>query len=327
MNLQIPMEKAQVYFQYARERQAMFRKRERGEQPPWTDDPVMGNIYLCNLFREQDKTTVWFRENVREPHSQDPIRAFAYTILFRWFNRISTGEVMFNDTDIAEDWLNQLLKGKSPHEVGEWMSGRIERECARPYFTGAYMIKADNWMVKHLSISIASSKVVAAYLERTKAEGRFVLYDTLEGWTRWLTGFHGLGWFMAYEAVSDLRWTCLGQDSTDIMSWANVGPGCARGLSRIYHDNIWSATRFRKDAAASLKVMRWLLELSRDEQFWPQDERPWEMREVEHWLCEFDKIERVRKNEGRSKRKYVPIQVVQHRGDLHDNRARLPSHP
>lgn len=317
MSLQMPMEKAWTYFQYARERQQMFRKRERGEPPPWTDDGVMANIYLCNVFREQDKTTVWFRENIRNPVRDIPLEAFAYTILFRWFNRISTGEVLFKDTGIAQEWLRRLFLGNDPHEVGQWLSQQVETHCDRPYFTGAYMIKADNWMVKHLSISIAASKVVSAYIERYKSEEKYILYDTLEGWTRWLTGFHGLGWFMAYEAVTDLRWTCLADDSTDILTWANVGPGCARGLSRLYFDNTRSSTRFMKDKTSAIMVMKWLLRLSRDKEFWPQDERQWELRDIEHQLCEFDKIERVRKGEGRSKRKYIPRMPVQPRGEAH----------
>lgn len=317
MNLTIPMMNAGTYFQYAKERQQMYRRRERGDPPPWTDDQVMGNIYLCNLFREQDKTTVWFRENVRGPAWDEPLKAFAYTILFRWFNRISTGEVLFQETEIARGWLWRLVSEQDPHSVGDWLASQIELNCERPYFTGAYMIKADNYIAKHLSISIAASKVVSAYIERTKAEEKWVLYDTLEGWTRWLTGFHGLGWFMAYEAVSDLRWTCLAEWSTDIDTWANVGPGCARGLSRLYYNDINHAGWFRKNPTASLMVMRWLLQLSKDPQFWSQDERPWEMREVEHFLCEYDKIERVKRGEGRSKRKYVPKLVVQQRGEEH----------
>jgi hypothetical protein len=73
--------------------------------------------------------------------------------------------------------------------------------------------------------------------------------------------------------------------------------------------------------------MRKLLSLSRETEFWPQPEGDalrvrgydlfthdrrspyaqwprWEMREVEHSLCEFDKYSRVRSGEGRPRGVY-----------------------
>jgi len=44
-----------------------------------------------------------------------------------------------------------------------------------------------------------------------------------------------------------------------------------------------------------------LLQYSKSEELWPRDcgWPEWEMRDVEHTLCEFDKYERVRLGEGR----------------------------
>ena len=39
--------------------------------------------------------------------------------------------------------------------------------------------------------------------------------------------------------------------------------------------------------------MRDLLKMSRDPQYWPEDWTPWEMREVEHWLCEYAKYQQA----------------------------------
>lgn len=281
----------------------MYRKRERGEPFPWTEDPVLRRVFLCNVFREQDRTTKWFRENIRGPNSDIPIDVFAYTVLFRWFNRIETGQYLFQDTDLAKSWLSDLKAGVEPQLAGERLAHFIE-DMEPPYFTGAYMIKLDNGMDKHLSVAIAASRVVLGFLKLTTVEKTFTPFTTLQNWTKWLMEFRGLGGFMSYEVVSDLRWTCLARDARDIMSWANVGPGCARGLGRLYFGTPSHGESFRKDPQAGLDVMRWLLDLSELEEYWPQDERPWEMREVEHWLCEYDKIERARKEEGRIKRWY-----------------------
>jgi hypothetical protein len=96
---------------------------------------------------------------------------------------------------------------------------------------------------------------------------------------------------MAYEVISDLRWTCLFERAPDILTWANPGPGAARGLGWIFYDNPDQYNRHSKfDMEDMLGKMRALLSLAQKE--WPEKWRPWEMREVEHWLCEYDKWRR-----------------------------------
>jgi hypothetical protein len=94
------------------------------------------------------------------------------------------------------------------------------------------------------------------------------------------------------------------EDAPDVMTWASAGPGCARGLGRAVADD---KERFGygsdRDQAEMLAVMTEILAMSRDQGYWPQSWRPWEMREVEHWACEFDKYERARGGE-RLKRRF-----------------------
>lgn len=297
------------FFSDARTRQRIYHKKMTGEPKPWTEDHAMQSIYLTNVFREQDKTTKWFRENVRNPYSNDPVKVFAATVLFRWFNRIETGEAFFlyNNTDetLFDIWYHNLTRNHSPEILGSWLAERLEQEAERPYFTGAYMIKLENGVDKHLSVAQAAGKVTQAYMARK--ELHLEDYTTLEGWTNWLRTFNGLGGFMAYEIVSDLRWTCLGENCTDINTWANIGPGCARGLSRLYNDNHHGSAAFMQNPHRSLEIMGWILEQSRKPEYWPASEPKWEMREVEHWSCEWDKIQRARSGIGRIKRKYQGV--------------------
>lgn len=295
-----PQENAEKFFATARERQKIYRRRQQGLPPPWTDDPVMQSIYLCNVFREQDKTTVWFRENARNFYIS-PLYQFASIILFRWFNRISTGEYFFNHS-VFRHWLEDIQDGIGAELAGWRLGDLIEEDLIPPYFTGAFMIKLENDTPKHYSVANAASLVVEGYIRRVKEVGTPILFNRLQDWTEWLKKFHGLGGFMAYEAASDIRWTQLGENSIDILTYANIGPGCARGLSRLYYDTPEFSHIFMKERG--IDVLKWLLELSRDEEYWPQDETPWELRECEHWSCEFDKIERIRRGEGRSKRMY-----------------------
>jgi hypothetical protein len=113
---------------FVRERHNIFLRRKAGKPKPWTEDPILRNHYFCNIYRELDKTTVWFRENVRDPLRHDPMVVLA-TIIFRWFNSIPTGEVLL-EHDLYTEWNAKLAE--------DLLVAR--RNEGKQVFTGAYMI-------------------------------------------------------------------------------------------------------------------------------------------------------------------------------------------
>lgn len=325
------------FFAYARERQAVLLRRRAGQPRPWSTDPAFANNRFCNVFREDDRTTVWFRENVRERLRSAPEVLLA-TVVFRWFNRITTGEAIF-----CEGWTE---RGHSAWD--EFLSSgdtRVLREAilkivgyAGPYVTGAYIIKTPSGMDKLDGVLYGIREF--ANQKRSGADWRMVAENylqhrgerTLKSMWSWLCQFPYLGPFMAYEVVSDLRYTALLDRAPDIMTWANAGPGATRGLNRI-----WGRTPIDKAIrpAQQSEEMRQLLECSRDNRYWPsweddvggywyngpdsidpslliagsRDSRPWpqwDMRTVEHTLCEADKYMRVTLGEGRMKQRFTP---------------------
>jgi len=263
---------SEQFIELAKERYRMRLRRERREAGPWTDDPILQQFRFCNVHREHDKTTVWCRENVREPLRDDPVRVALATIAFRWFNRIEVGERI----------LPVLL------EAG-WNKDRIRNRLKNwegPIVTGAYMVKTPAKMNKLEGIIWCMDELLYGPILPT-----LPCQERLEDATRYLSKAPYLGPFMAYEVISDLRWTCLFEDAPDILTWANPGPGAARGLGWIHADDPKTYNRHRfADAQALQKGMQELLAQANEE--WPEAWRPWEMREVEHWLCEYDKWRR-----------------------------------
>src|SRR5665213_532654 len=120
------------FFSTARERYSILLKRRAGLPKPWSVDPIFQREYFCNVFRESDKTTEWFRENIRDKVRDDPQKALLAIAAFRWFNKIETGEK-----------IKDLL-------VGEWSSEAASERLlnARPVVTGAYIIKTPDGMNK-----------------------------------------------------------------------------------------------------------------------------------------------------------------------------------
>lgn len=290
---------ARHFFDVMAERHRVYERRAAGQPWPWTEDRILQEGRFCNVYRELDKTTAWFREHIREPLRDRPEVLLA-TVAFRWFNRIETWQSLFQHRyGCSMDLPSSLVS-----LFGRWEGERVHRQmraaCTQPWVTGAYIIKTPDGMDKLTGVLWCIDQIApwcGDIIEKIKK------YQTLEAMWRYLREYPYLGDFMAYEVVTDLRHTHLLSDAKDIMSWANPGPGAARGFSRICDADPGTLNRSsERDRAILIGGMQQLLEMSRE--LWPGHWPAWEMREVEHCLCEYDKYQRVFTGEGRMKQKY-----------------------
>ncbi len=295
------------FFAYARERYKILLRR-RGDLQEWTEaipksgkwtnDRILQQYRFCNVFREDDKVTEWIRERITKVSYGDRLLPGIYTA--RWFNRIETLELMLPPENCPTPyWAHNLLYEFFPDVM------RVRLSHLKPLVTGAYMVKTPTGMNKLNGIIWCMERSMhrLTRLQKALAKGRGTF--TLEATTQELTSLPFLGPFMAYEIVTDLRHTHLLDKAPDIRTWANPGPGAARGLGRIYHNDPKHFNRHgKKDQEALQDGMQLLLACSQNECHWPTRWPIWEMREVEHTLCEFDKYERVRLGEGTPKQKY-----------------------
>jgi hypothetical protein len=278
-------ENLKTFFDLAAERYRIHLNRNEFRlSAPWTKDPIYQKYRFCNVFREDDKTTAWFRDTLREPLRNDAARVLFATVAFRWFNRVSTGKLISA----------MLWEGPAkwdPEKV------RTVLKDVRPVVTGAYIIKTPNGMNKLDGVLWCIEQIrkdvdeLAAAIYHTPPEER-----ELEGVHSVLTEYPYLGDFMSYEVVTDLRYTTWLDRAKDIDSWCNPGPGCTRGLGWVVSGNFDQFNRgSRKDRAEMLPLMQEILLASRSDEYWPRQFcRSWDMRTVEHWLCETTKYIRVR---------------------------------
>jgi hypothetical protein len=276
-------------WEFAQEREQVRLRREAGKSKPWTDDRILQSFFFCNIYREDDKTTLAFKDTVRDPLYDDP-RVMMATIGWRWFNKIETcGSVSAEtwatgDTKTMYDaFLPYYLAAVDPKN-----KSRRTQESAS-FITAAYMVKTPpgynklDGLLHHLDV------VREHFIDNliTVAQESQSLEKTWEA----LIEVPYLGPFLAYEIVSDLRWTGLLCNATDIMTWANIGPGCMRGLG--YYMGVDDVKKdmphymSKKARALGKKMLPQLL--AENQLVWPKEWRPFEMREVEHTLCEYSK--------------------------------------
>lgn len=272
-----------LYFYWIHERETIRLNKEVERNPqPWTDDPILQKFKFCQVFREEDRTTRWFKRHIRNPWRDDPEVLMA-TVIFRWFNFIETGRTLIR------------------HNLHiEWDRKKAIEEITKQdkWVTGAYIVKTPNRMDKVTGVAECISHM---WSDREKLVERILATKSLEKSWEILRDYPYMGPFMAYEVITDLRHTYLLQDAEDILTWANAGPGAMRGLNRLAGRDL----DFCRRTHPWNDEMRNLWEISR-ERLNPNliDLNRFEMREIEGGLCEFDKYSRILNEEGRTRSVY-----------------------
>lgn len=296
-----------AFFAYARERQsALIKKRAGVPKGHQSDDPIINYHKFCNVFREDDRTTIWLRENVREKMIGQPELLLA-TILFRWFNRITTGEAIFCQTtfDNFTAWEHFLYEMDRDIDdaLGILRSSIVSYCGSGPYVTGSYCIIGMPYMPKLDGILACVRNVVEEGGWRTVA-GQMLEHRgemTMESVWDWFRCFPRSGDFMSYEIVTDLQHSPGFLDQApDRMTWANAGPGAIRGLNRMCGRPLEQ----QHEKKETNDAMRLILTQTSYSDRWPVEWPRWDMRTVEHTLCEWDKYERLRLGQGRVKGVY-----------------------
>jgi len=296
------------FFDFARERHNIYLRRQAGlPRSEWTSDPILAHYRFTNVYRELDATTIHHRQLVRQQIVHPPELLLAI-VVYRWFNRRETADAIFSRADLMPSAFDEFFR------TGEtaYMKEQILAHCGDgPYVTGAYIVrtyegssKLDGvlWAIRTFHQSARPHRG-----ESTSWLDMGMLLDThehsMEEVWDWLVKFPLIGPFGAYEIVCDLRYTPLLDDAPDRLAWANPGPGAMRGLNRLHGREVSR----HAPRAQYIAEMRELLACAHGN-WWPKtpaaDWPAWEMREVEHTLCEFDKYRRVQLDEGRPRGVY-----------------------
>ena len=299
---EIGSSKLEDFYGWINQRHRIWIRRAIGQKKPWTDDPIFLDFKFTNAFRYLDRGTVALRgmlapaiESLEEDYRTGRLETREEEALILWniiwyrsFNR-----------DVHAEGVGFC----NPDELSDYMEKRAD--AGQKNFTSAHMTAGIAGQSKTTTILDAMYEVWVQRFE--------ILEDCIWGpgksmqkVFRRLLDIFTIGPFLSYEMVCDLRFTPLLNKAEDINSWSNVGPGAKRGLERLglvateatLLDNmIWL---HHPDQALQYLERHVKNHYDEDSEFWP----PFELREIEHSLCEFDKYERVRLGQGRPRRKY-----------------------
>lgn len=253
------------YWRWINERHQIWRLKEAGCTKPWTNDPILQRFKFTNVFRELDTGTLYLR--LMEKGQTDPGLILFNTIWYRIFNWWEHAV----DLGFVENF----------SELHQYMLARYVNH--ERIFTGAHMVRGTcGGEPKHFGYLRLLRNV---WDHRNKMAANICEEGSIRGAFEELLTIHCVGDFTAYEIASDLRWSLI-PECPDKMTWGNPGNGARRGLKRL----------------GRVPTVLSMVSLLQNAKF--TTDFPFEIREVEHCLCEFDKYERCRLGQGTPRSKY-----------------------
>lgn len=313
-----------AFFDYAKTRHEAYLHKHSNDPAREPKDPIIRQYSFCNVFRELDKTTMWYAENVRKPidKSKKGDELILATVLFRMFNRIETGRAFFQDDDLLGGY-SAFDEYVQTGKIAVLRQAALKRLGKKgPFVTGSYIIAGPGGMSKldgMLRVVDAFRRSKKPWPGKSEDQGYInaaqvmrMRGTTLQHAHQWFSRFDYFGVFHSYEIVTDLRWTHLLSRAPDIHTWANPGPGCKRGLNRVFGRDKKEKWDNQEQILEHMDILleesqrQWPEFAHRARDWYPRLKTPleWEMRDVEHTLCEFDKYERARLGEGRPRGTY-----------------------
>lgn len=283
------------FWDFVNERRRIWVRRHVEKRSwPWTEDEILQTYHFTEVFRELDRVTKELHRRVdAKPLINDPKADRMYRIIvFRAFNLPETYDrihAQHAEHNIAR--MKRILH-KAKHE-------------GHKIFTGAFVIS--NGASTRPKIDVICDSLTTIRKERADIWQQIEDANSMQFATELLATYPMMGMFNSFEVVCDLRHQRGMLDrATDIMTWANPGPGARRGINYIVSGR--SKPNVFRGTEEYVKAMNELLARAPkhlDKKAF-KGAPPFEMREVEHQNCEFAKYRNAQTGERRLKRKYHP---------------------
>jgi len=309
------------------ERQEIWRQKNRGISAPWTTDSLLSAYAFCNVYRELDRGTVFFRSAVAaflptpwhfSREREQRLRALTVTCIVGGRPLVPENAPAAQPTPICTF---TSCASVSIMQRVLWASLVYRLLNKIESFWGHGIPTVEKWPAfkQHLCTLRREGKSIFSNAHQTMGLDRYVqsldavavmlpsLAGSLEGAdpeqaVRVLTTrVENVGVFFAWQVVCDLLETnCL--DSSGENQWVALGPGAKRGLGLIFTEPTSASTgnqkeRVRGGKGGNIAKCRFLADVAPAAfyrlglPFYYIRGRQLTLKNIEHCLCEFAKYE------------------------------------
>lgn len=265
-----------TYWRFAAERQEIFFKRIHHASGPWTDDPILKEFKFTNTFRAADRVSQYLIRNVIYKGDQAFEEVFFRTILFKFFNRIGTWELI-------ERELGEISYADFSIKSYDRVLSSAMAKGLRVYSAAYIMPTGGQRRPKHQMhldlLKRMMDEELPAQIESAKTMGQG--FDLL-------IGYPTIGNFLAYQFITDLNYSA--NLSFSEMEFTMPGPGAMDGIRKCFSD----LGGLSEPEIIKLMAERQHFEFDRlglkFKDLWG---RPLQLIDCQNIFCEVDKYSRV----------------------------------
>lgn len=273
-----PTEVFDTYWKFAATRQKVYERRIAGLPGPWTDDSIISEHRFTNCFRASDRVSQFLINNVIYEGTQDPDEVVFRILLFKFFNKISTWELLQSE-------LGALTRENfSIVEYDKVLSAAMS--AGKKIYSAAYVVPPPKMG------EVRKHKNHLRLLERMLDES---ISDRLQDCAEMQDAFNvlrsypAMGNFLAYQFLIDINYSEVLY--FDEMDFVVPGPGARDGLRKCFGD---------RSRGIEAEIIRYMCD-SQDEHFARlglefrglQGARPLQLVDCQNLFCEVDKYARV----------------------------------
>lgn len=273
------------FFLFLLERQRIWERRSRGDSWPWTADPFLQTLSFCNVYRELDRGTQFFRAHVLTiPWKKGRNRQILFhSYLYRLVNRKQS----FERTGFPHPDLKALKS--------YWKRVTSIRSEGSPFFTGAHQTTNYESLLQGLKEVI---NVIDTVMDDILAA------PTVPDVLGLLKTLPNVGDFFAWQIYCDLVESAVLKSYSSDHCW--LGPGARNGLllisrSKSVFTKLTPIEQAKRLVSRQNKVYA---KFGVAFPYWRGQRLT--LKEIEHGLCEFCKYDRVRKGGSTAKNVAFP---------------------
>ena len=263
--------------------------------PPWTTDHILATTKYTNVYRELDRNTVWFIQNIAEADIEEYVKVmmtFIYTLVNNPVTMETAGPI-----PISLEQIPSYIGGLEYAEV-------YSKRKGIPTFTNSYFIYPVAHGMPKLKAYI--EKVIKPAFEDIESLVDVAIKGDPEEFMKYVTNYPGVGDFIGYEMYCNFA--LIDFVPFGFNDFVNIGPGALEGLYRVYGKEQVKAVKDKKSLLDSLqKEFPEFIESSKLNFHYLSEDKSVHLRVIEHSLCEFHKYCTQTDNPSGSRRiKYIP---------------------
>lgn len=268
-----------TYWRFAAERQAIFFRRFRAAEWPWTKDSILGEYKFTNAYRASDRVSQFLIHRVIYEEELSPPDMLFRILLFKIFNKIETWELLVRELGhIAWEDFDFQHCDKVLDEA---------LESNKRIYSAAYIMPSGGQSFRH-SRKHRNHLELLQMMMRDDLPDRVCAAKSMQELFDLLRRYPTVGDFLAYQYATDINYSPL----TDFneMSFVMPGPGAKDGIRKCFSD---------PGGLSEADLIRLVADRQQDEftrlglHFQDLWGRPLQLIDCQNIFCEVDKYARI----------------------------------